>query len=84
MAATCTTHPVAGWVIRKSSAWGLDSRRVLLPVTFTFLFPSVVGVLTEHLLPGIMMLDDACGKEDLGRQNTVLSDLAKLADVAKI
>lgn len=53
-------------------------------MSFTFLFPSVVGVLIEHLLPGIMMLDDACGKEDLGRQNTVVSDLAKLADIAKI
>lgn len=56
----------------------------MLSVSFTFLFPSVVGILIEHLLPSIMVLDGACGKADLGRQNTVLSDLANLADISKI
>lgn len=38
---TGMSHPVTGWVIKESRAQGLDGRWVLLPVSFTSLFPSV-------------------------------------------
>lgn len=71
---TGTTCPLAVWVGRKSRAWGLDSRGVLLSVSFTILLPSVVRASPTQC-------HAACGKEDLGRQST---DLASLADIPKI